>query len=70
VINYFASQCESRRGEVINIGLLIVRLDYWLPVGVVEFGDTSCVIVVLVALPAKVSFPGNLVFSGVPPDIF
>jgi hypothetical protein len=62
VINYFTSQCES--------SYLIVRLDYWLPVGVVEFGDTPCVIVVLVVLPAKVSFPGNLAFSGVPPDIF
>jgi len=27
-----------------NIGLLIVRLDYWLPAGVVVFGDTPCVI--------------------------
>jgi hypothetical protein len=53
-----------------SIGLLIVRLDYWLPAGVVVFGDTPCVIVAFVALPAKVSFPRSLAFSGVPPDIF
>ena len=44
--------------------------DYWFPAGLVLFGDTPWVMVVLVALLAKVSFPGSFDFSGVPPDIF